>query len=42
VYRRAGEPKELKLYPGARHGLDEAREEILDLLVSWIREKLSG
>ena len=42
VYRRAGEPKELKLYPGARHGLDDAREEILDLLVSWIREKLSG
>ena len=40
VYRRAGQPKELKLYPGARHGLDEARDEILELLVSWIPEKL--
>ncbi|HEU4754035.1 MAG TPA: alpha/beta hydrolase [Armatimonadota bacterium] len=36
VYARAGEPKELVLYPGARHGLDEAREELLDLLVRWL------
>ena len=36
VYDRAGEPKRLKLYPGARHGLDEVREEVLDLLVAWI------
>ncbi len=36
VFARAGEPKELKLYRGARHGLDEVREELLDVLVSWI------
>ena len=41
VYQIAGEPKELRLFPGARHGLDEAREEILNLLVSWIVEKLA-
>lgn len=42
VFRRAREPKELRLFPGARHGLDEARAEILDLLVSWLAEKLSA
>lgn len=36
VYQVAGEPKELMLYPGAGHGLDEVREELLDLLVRWI------
>jgi hypothetical protein len=41
VYRIAHEPKELRLFEGARHGLDEAREEILGLLVTWIPEKLS-
>ncbi len=40
VMRRAREPKELRLFPGARHGLDEAREEILDLLVDWLSEHL--
>ncbi|HTE19114.1 MAG TPA: alpha/beta hydrolase [Armatimonadota bacterium] len=42
VYEHAGEPKELVLYPGARHGLDEAREEILELLERWLPEKLSA
>jgi pimeloyl-ACP methyl ester carboxylesterase len=36
VYAAAGEPTELVLYPGAGHGLDEAREELMDLLVRWI------
>ena len=40
VYANAREPKELKLYRGAGHGLDEAREEILDLLVDWIPRQL--
>lgn len=40
VYRFAEEPKELVLFPGARHGLDEAREEILDLLERWLLEKV--
>jgi alpha-beta hydrolase superfamily lysophospholipase len=42
VFSRAGEPRELKLFPGARHGLDEAREEVLELLVRWLEEKLAG
>jgi hypothetical protein len=41
VYAAAGEPKEIKLYPGAGHGLDEVRQEVLDLLVRWIPEKLA-
>ncbi len=40
LYAAAGEPKELKLYPGAGHGLDEVRQELLDLLVRWIPEQL--
>ena len=41
IYAAAGEPKEMKLYPGAGHGLDEVRQELLDLLVRWIPEKLA-
>ena len=41
IYAAAGEPKEIKLYPGAGHGLDEVRQEVLDLLVRWIPEKLA-
>jgi hypothetical protein len=42
IYAAAREPKQLKLYAGAGHGLDSAREEILDLLVRWLPEKLAG
>jgi alpha-beta hydrolase superfamily lysophospholipase len=42
VFHAAGAPRELKLYPGARHGLDEAREEILELLVHWLPERLAA
>ena len=41
IYAAAGEPKENKLYPGAGHGLGEVRQELLDLLVRWIPEKLA-
>jgi alpha-beta hydrolase superfamily lysophospholipase len=41
IYASAREPKELKLYPGARHGLDEVRQEVLDLLVRWIPKQLA-
>jgi pimeloyl-ACP methyl ester carboxylesterase len=41
IYAAAGEPKEIKLYPGAGHGLDEVRQEVLDLLVRWIPENLA-
>jgi hypothetical protein len=40
IYAAANEPKEIKLYPGTGHGLDEVRQEVLDLLVRWIPEKL--
>ena len=42
LYAAAREPKEIKLYPGTGHGLDEVRQEVLDLLVRWIPEKLAG
>lgn len=41
IYAAAAEPKEIKLYPGAGHGLDGVRQEVLDLLVRWIPEKLA-
>lgn len=41
IYDRAAFPKELRLLPGTRHGLDESREEVLDLLVRWIPERLT-
>lgn len=40
VFERARHPKQLVLFPGARHGLDEVRERLLDLLVEWIPEQL--
>ena len=42
LYARAGEPKELHLYPGCRHGLDECREQIDRDLVAWVRRTLSA
>jgi pimeloyl-ACP methyl ester carboxylesterase len=42
IYAAAKGPKEIKLYPGAGHGLDEVRQEVLDLLVSWIPQKLAS
>ncbi len=39
VYAVANEPKELKLFPGARHGLDSVRDELIDLLTSWLAAK---
>ena len=41
IFAAAGQPKELKLFPGNGHGLDESRQEILDLLVRWIPEQLA-
>jgi alpha-beta hydrolase superfamily lysophospholipase len=41
LYRRAGEPKEMTLYPGCRHGLDECREEVDRDLLGWLRRVLA-
>lgn len=42
IYQRAGEPRELLLYPGCRHGLDECREEIDRDLLHWLRQVTLG
>lgn len=41
-YREAGEPKQLILYPGCLHGLDQCREELDRDLTAWLRAVLAG
>jgi dienelactone hydrolase len=36
VYRLAHKPKQIKLYPGAGHGLDEVAEDIERLTYEWV------
>ena len=38
IYRRAGEPKKILLYPGCKHGLDQCRDEVDRDLLEWIGE----
>jgi hypothetical protein len=40
LYRAAGDTKELILYPGCRHGLDQCREELDRDLSAWLRRVL--
>ncbi|MBV8901565.1 MAG: alpha/beta hydrolase [Verrucomicrobia bacterium] len=40
LYVGAGEPKQLILYPGCRHGLDECRERLDRDLMAWLRRVL--
>ena len=40
IYARAREPKEIHLYPGCRHGLDECREQVDELVTSWLLKQL--
>ena len=42
IYDWAQEPKELALYDGAEHRLDECRAELADLLREWIPARLSA
>ncbi len=43
IHARAREPKELILYPGCRHGLDQCREALDRDLMAWLgRAILSG
>ena len=37
LYERAQDPKQLRLYPGCRHGLDQCREALDQDLRDWIR-----
>lgn len=40
LFARARDPKELVLYPGCRHGLDECRAELDRDLTAWLRRVL--
>jgi len=41
LHARAGEPKELILYPGCLHGLDQCREALDRDLTRWLRHVLA-
>ncbi len=41
LHARAGEPKELILYPGCRHGLDQCRELLDRDLTNWLERVLA-
>jgi alpha-beta hydrolase superfamily lysophospholipase len=40
IYARARQPKELLLYDGCRHGLDECREQVDEAVVAWLLKEL--
>jgi pimeloyl-ACP methyl ester carboxylesterase len=42
VFRRARQPKEILLYPGCGHGLDECREQVDADLLAWLRRVLGA
>lgn len=42
IHARAGEPRELILYPGCRHGLDECRDALDRDLTRWLQETALG
>ncbi|MCH2509723.1 MAG: alpha/beta hydrolase, partial [Dehalococcoidia bacterium] len=42
IYDMANEPKELVLYDGAEHRLEECRDDLEELLGRWIPETLAS
>jgi hypothetical protein len=40
LYERAGEPKTMKLYPGAGHILIEVGDHLTELVSEWLLEKV--
>ncbi len=42
IYERAAEPKEIEIYPGANHGLDQVREDMRKRLAEWFVRILAG
>ena len=42
IYERARQPKELVLYPGCRHGLDECRDKLDRDLTGWLERVAAG
>ncbi|TGD78826.1 alpha/beta hydrolase family protein [Hymenobacter wooponensis] len=41
IYQRAQQPKQLLLYPGCRHGLDECRDQVDADVVRWLTQQLA-
>ncbi len=41
IYDLAQQPKELRYFEGAGHGLTECREELDELLFGWLKDKLA-
>lgn len=42
IYAWAKEPKEIRLYPGCRHGLDECRQQVDADLSHWLLDRLGA
>lgn len=42
IYAQAREPKELQLYSGCRHGLDECREQVAAAVLAWLQRQLAA
>ena len=42
IFEWAKEPKEIVIYPGAEHGLKECKDELHDLLRTWIPERFEA
>ncbi len=42
IYRRARQPKQMILYPGCGHGLDECRGEVDSDVLRWVRDLVKG
>jgi alpha-beta hydrolase superfamily lysophospholipase len=42
IYARANEPKELRLFSGCRHGLDECRDQVDQAVVEWLVTRLAA
>jgi hypothetical protein len=42
LFKQAGEPKQMILYPGCGHRLDECREDVERDLLGWLRGVLAG
>ncbi|MDQ3837356.1 MAG: alpha/beta hydrolase, partial [Thermoproteota archaeon] len=40
VYSRAHKPKQIVLYEGASHGLDEVSDEVYELVYNWLVNNL--
>ncbi|UYZ59349.1 alpha/beta hydrolase [Hymenobacter latericus] len=40
IFARSGEPKQLLLYPGCRHGLDECRDQVDEDVAAWLTHHL--